>query len=194
MRRPAFLAPAATASVRFASFVAEDALGLMGVFRWFAAADQDTVKAQALAGAHWMLSPFRTLALVHAVQHPLAQPALPRLDSLEHPRQAADTAVLLGGEMTLDGAGTGRLDLLATWTDPFDDADPAREPGEVTRTDAPVATFLREPFWADALSVAPISPPEIALNIKLLLFNHRRPVSIARSDLTGGTVCRISRP
>jgi hypothetical protein len=65
--------------------------------------------------------------------------------------------------------------------------------GQVYFPKAHKVNFL-PPDANDLIGSASALGPNIALNIKLLLFNRRGPVSIARSDLTGGPACLISRP
>lgn len=106
------------------------------------------VLQRAVEGGHWMLTPPHLLTLVHAVQQPIGRPQFTAA-ALDHAADAgpqalqttpgrgrtdpselapvtawrrldANDAYLLGA-LKIHGASTGRIDLLATWDDPFDD-------------------------------------------------------------------------
>ncbi len=121
------------------------------------------VLQRAVEGGHWMLTPPRLLTLVHAVQQPLGRPAFAALN-VDHEDVAWDLAPLqtapdrgrtdptelatvtawrrpgatdafLLGALTIHGASTAKLDVLAAWDDPVDDpSQPA--PSTVHRTAA----------------------------------------------------------
>jgi hypothetical protein len=98
----------------------------------------------ALEGGHWMLTPARTLKLIHAVQQPIGHPAFSYLPvtlptdggphglssvPLYSPSEltpltawrgyGAQDAYLLGG-LKVHGASTGKVDIEASWTEPKD--------------------------------------------------------------------------
>jgi hypothetical protein len=110
----------------------------------------------AAEGGHRMITPAQLLTLVSAVQQPIGYPAFSRLTarlSLDpdatdlrtepesSPTGATEGAVLTGwrhpggtdaylvGALTVHGASTGKVDLTAEWTDPYDDPidDPDRK-------------------------------------------------------------------
>ncbi len=96
-------------------------LELLALWRWLLehpAADPAALERYALAGSHWMISPFRSLALVHAVQQPLCEPVI---DRLGWNRSEGQTFVTLGGSFILNAHSTGQLDLQAKWEEPVDD-------------------------------------------------------------------------
>jgi hypothetical protein len=81
----------------------------------------------AAAGVNWQISPFRELVLVHAVQQPLFAPTMipqnpPVFASL------GNTTVALAFTALFNALSTGKLDLLASWTemDDLDDYGPKR--------------------------------------------------------------------
>ncbi|WP_077191595.1 hypothetical protein [Streptomyces lydicus] len=84
----------------------------------------------ALQGCHRMITPFRTVTLVHAVEAPLAAPDLSGWRVL---RSRGETFAYLGGAVHVHGASTAKIDLLATWTEYSDDGDPAAGPPQLTR-------------------------------------------------------------
>ncbi|MCK7622299.1 peptidoglycan-binding protein [Streptomyces sp. RS10V-4] len=98
-----------------------------------AAAEQQAHDALELAaaGRHWMFTPWRELTLVHAVQQPLRAPALdlPRTGPARDPNATAEH---LAGGITLDEATTGRIDLVAEWTEVTDDGPAGRRTQQLT--------------------------------------------------------------
>jgi hypothetical protein len=89
---------------------------LMGVWRWVASPTAE-LERRALDGQHWMLTPWHTLELVHAVQRPLRDPEFVHLmvdrsngETSARPRFRADVSI----------KSTDRLDVLAEWHEPDD--------------------------------------------------------------------------
>src|SRR5690606_39222233 len=63
---------------------------------------------------HWMLTPFRTLTLVHAVEKPLKKPKLTLLQTGN--KEPGDTfAKLANGKTKLHSESTGEIELRAHW-------------------------------------------------------------------------------
>ncbi len=115
------LAPKASVStVRMSSVFDSADLGLMNLWNWLSDAGLATTSLQSLilSGQHWMFTPYRELTIVHAVQQPLLAPDLP---AVTPSRSAGDTFALVDGDITFDPPSTQRLDVLAQWTEPFDD-------------------------------------------------------------------------
>lgn len=114
--RQVSLGKAEVAVVRY-SCAPGDLLEHMGVWkRWVQpGADADT-ETLVKAGGHWMISPFRELVLVHAVQQPLCAPSA-RLVSL---RAQGQTFAGILGRIALSVKSTGQIDLDATWKEPID--------------------------------------------------------------------------
>jgi hypothetical protein len=74
----------------------------------------------AATGVNWQVSPFRELALVHAVQQPLFAPAM----VVQNPpvlAEMGETTVLLAFTALFNALSTGKLDLFASWTEHVDD-------------------------------------------------------------------------
>jgi hypothetical protein len=104
----------------------------------------------ALEGGHEMLTPSRTVTVVHAVQQPLGRPSFLQLPVVPPPpppvggsgepasfppltasRQPSSPAVLLLGGLQIHGASTARIDLVARWREVEDDPSlprPTRTP------------------------------------------------------------------
>lgn len=148
------LAKGAQKEVRYSSFVTADGLDDHGVWSWIEDPDDPaataTLRAQAEHGAHWMISPPRVLALVHAVQRPLRTPHFPTLDP--PPRTLGETTAELNGKLALDVASTGRMDVVGRWTEWLDDPidGVVKEPREAVAFDLNVPAA-----WDDELDFPP---------------------------------------
>ena len=126
------LAPAQRATVRINCSIDPGDLDSRGVWKWTedqAPSNLPTVKASALAGQHWAHIPWRELTLLHAVQMPIAEPTI--TVAVAQKKLGETFATLTGAVPTDDGLiavdwpSTGRVQLLARWTDPVDADDPA---------------------------------------------------------------------
>ncbi|TXH20649.1 MAG: hypothetical protein E6Q95_05320 [Chitinophagaceae bacterium] len=85
----------------------------------------DASKAMA-AGKHWMVSPWRVINFVHAVQQPLTQliadgEKLPFIKAMSTSRNFGDTDAALSLQIKLHGHSTGQADIEAEWIDIEDD-------------------------------------------------------------------------
>lgn len=108
-----YLPKAMVAVVRYSSYPTD--LAPMAAWRrWMDGSSVD--KAHAASGGHWMLTPFRELRLVHAVQQPLCPPSV-RLDAWRH---LGETFARLTGMTYLSVKSTGQLDIGAAWWEPVD--------------------------------------------------------------------------
>lgn len=85
-------------------------------------ANLTAVRDLAHTGRHWMLSPYRTLTLVHAVKQPLTTAEFAQLTTA---RLEGETFARLRGQLTLDRPSTQRIDVVAEWTDAVDLGAPA---------------------------------------------------------------------
>jgi hypothetical protein len=148
-----------TATIRLSSYLTDGALDLLGLWQWLHADGQQAGSPSPAAdpaiaqhGLAWMLTPFRDITLVHAVQRPLLPPDL---QSLTAGRAGTDssgenaTAVSLSGTLSVDGPSTAKVDVLATWTEVID------RPEEDTWRTAPGQAHVAElPVAAEASTVA----------------------------------------
>lgn len=120
--------------MRYSCYIGRPAdLEAMGAWDWI----RDRVPLgdlipQAQKSIHWLLAPWRTLALVHAVQRPLAEPVLD--PGAVATRKPNETLATLTGTATI-AESSGRLDLEASWEDWRDDVPKSSE-------------FVKEPFAA----------------------------------------------
>lgn len=123
------LPKAVRAKLRLSVQPSGDALKLLGVWNWLSPAQQTqtiiingqttTLERLARRGQHWMLTPWRNIELVHAVQRPLITPEMTKL-AID--RQPAATFALPNFEATCSIASTDRVDLRADWNESFEDA------------------------------------------------------------------------
>jgi hypothetical protein len=152
------LAKGETAQIRYSSFVSAAGLDAHGIWDWIDDGTAGTLRAQALHGAHWMISPPRVLALVHAVQRPLQSAYFPALDTAV--RQVGETTVELEGELRVDVATTSRIDIEGSWTEWLDDPDDGvvKEPRSAVAFDLAVPGLDVENPWTDDL---PFPPPAV---------------------------------
>lgn len=175
------LPKAATETVELSSLLSPADLETMGVWGWlrelFEAAETSAMASAfagtvvpftgdaialltrlALEGGHEMLTPGRTLTLVHAVQQPLGRPAFAQLPVVHEPaapilasalrnrfspitawrRRGSHVAVLIGG-MKVHGGSTARIDIDARWREIEDDPSQPRPTNTLQR--GPVETI-----------------------------------------------------
>jgi hypothetical protein len=141
------LAKAETLSLLYSSRPRDDVFHSHAIVELLDGTDA-TALAQARVGAHWMLSPYRTLRLVHAVQYPLEPP---KVDLQGDRPVGGSTHASLRGICGLHGPSTGQLDLLASWADPLDDPQrgaPRFEPEEQLRQEGiRVERYLNDGSW-----------------------------------------------
>ncbi|MEB3255521.1 MAG: hypothetical protein VKJ05_03940 [Synechococcaceae cyanobacterium] len=129
------------ATVRLSCRPAPDDLDRLAVWAWieaeaFDSDERERLRRLALDGQHWMLTPFRTLTLVHAVQRPLAAP---RIEVLQPRRALADSFATLEGTVVVHAASSGKVDLLASWSEPTGLGFTRRQ-GQAHAFDLPVTT------------------------------------------------------
>ena len=113
--------PAATrATIRVASQL--DAIDQMALLAWceqeLTGEKLDRVVMAISENRSWLTTPWHTVDLVHAVQHPLE---VPRWADLQVSRPQGATYVDVAGVADVDGRSTQRVDLDAAWTEPVDD-------------------------------------------------------------------------
>lgn len=112
------LPKAVRARLRFASMLSPGALKLMGVWSWIPLSARTVeLGRRAQNGELWPLTPWRDLAIVHAVQRPLLAPTI-RGGETDRPLTA--TYLRIGLDATCHRASTDKLDLRAVWHEPRD--------------------------------------------------------------------------
>ena len=125
------LPPAESAVIRVSSALSDNALSKLGVWQWFGPSGDPSLVDLANSGQIWLLTPFQVVRMVHAVRLPLSRPAF---QSPQTTRTIGGTSVSLDDpQFSVDDKSTGHLDVLATWTDNYDDptdstSNPAASP------------------------------------------------------------------
>ena len=134
------------ARVRLSSYLDADALPVLGIWRWIeekkpavTAKVKERLTRLAIQGRHWMLTPFRELVVVHAVQQPLVTPDISKLTVA---RGLGSKGAILNDDVSVHAKSTAKLDLVATWSE---NVDPVGEPkwrtltGSAHAFDVPIA-------------------------------------------------------
>ncbi|MDZ5447572.1 hypothetical protein U2F26_33535 [Micromonospora sp. 4G57] len=109
--------------VRYSSYLVPTALKSHAIWDWLDDENPSSLlRSWAEAGAHWMITPPRTLVLVHAVQHPV-KPA--RFTALKACRThiGQTTACLQDGVIELHVPSTGRIEVIGRWEELIEDKD-----------------------------------------------------------------------
>jgi hypothetical protein len=106
------------AKIRLSMKLSDTALEMLGVFQWLTAAERKKLMQMARDGQHWMLSPWHTIEVVHAVQRPLIEPVIAPISVM---RNRFATSAVPRLEATCSIKSTDRLDMLAEWHEPQDD-------------------------------------------------------------------------
>jgi hypothetical protein len=126
-------------TVRLSSYIKPSDLELLGIWQWIeqtpgiTPAQLDKLRKFATQGLIWLLTPFRELTLVHAVQQPLIPPTFQNLKLVAQKGNVGQTfATLVSDPMPISGKSTMKLDVLASWQEPIDDpiAQPCPQPGQ----------------------------------------------------------------
>lgn len=131
------LPKAIRATVRLSMKLSDDALDLLGVFQWLTTVQQSKLRRMAGDGQHWMLSPWRTVEVVHAVQRPLIAPAIGPISVM---RNKFATSAVPQLKATCSLKSTDRVDMLAEWHEPQDDpGDPDSSEKQVDRSHRDIA-------------------------------------------------------
>ena len=132
------------AKVRLSMKLTNADLKTLGVFRWLGKHAQAKLSGMARNGQHWMLTPWHTVEVVHAVQRPLIAPAI---TPVRVERYASSTSALPMLEATCSLKSTDRVDLLAEWHEPQDDpgaTDSAAQQIDVPRNDFAFAVKIKD--------------------------------------------------
>jgi hypothetical protein len=122
------LPKAARATLRLSVKPTKAALSILGIWNWLTPAEQSNViviNGQSMTlerlvrnGQHWMLTPWRNIELVHAVQRPLITPEVTDLIIQRSTNQTFAQPVFT---TPCSIKSTDRVDLRANWNEPFDD-------------------------------------------------------------------------
>ncbi len=104
----------------YSSYIDDHFIDDFGIPRWATSnAEAEFVATSAVTGSNWLMTPYRNLTLVHAVQQPVC---LPELLFLSPKRGTGDLhARLLCRIVRLHGPSTGKFEIEASWHEWVDD-------------------------------------------------------------------------
>ncbi|MCA1802094.1 MAG: hypothetical protein LC662_06515 [Rhodothermaceae bacterium] len=152
-----FLKKAEIVTVKLSATLGEDDLPLMGLWNWLTekglpAGKMNELRGLILRGRHWMFTPPRELVLVHAVQQPLEEASFNQIAATK--QNIGETFARLVGRFTFHCKSTGRLDFLAEWDEPFDDAtrqlpQDGIDGREIIQKEGRVLEMPIEPFYEE---------------------------------------------
>jgi hypothetical protein len=110
---------ASITAVLMSSYFRPADLEVMALWQWIVDAGKATPSLAALIldRVHYMFTPYRELLIVHAVRQPLTPPVIEKLTVT---RPYGGTYALLSGAARADVQSTVRVDVLAAWTDLYD--------------------------------------------------------------------------
>ena len=127
-----YLKKAALLRARISSVLAAEDLDLLEMWAGYVAEGAGNVtpdeRQRAREGRFWMLTPYRRVEMVHAVQRPLVQPAPANLAATR--TQVGQTDAALAGQVAIHGDSSAKIDVQAAWSEPVDDLS---DPGPTTR-------------------------------------------------------------
>lgn len=121
------LSPARIVTLSFSSTLRAGELDLLGMWAWGLEKQVSLDRDDAIAGRYWMLTPARSVTLMHAVQRPLLDPTFrPRPEPGDIPFVAqkehfGETFAAVTGRFFLNVESTSRVELVAAWNEPIDD-------------------------------------------------------------------------
>ncbi|HEX7276090.1 MAG TPA: hypothetical protein VF244_01830, partial [Acidimicrobiales bacterium] len=118
--------------VRLSAHIPRTHVDKLGIWGWMRAGGGSGLLTQVVNGRHWMVTPFRTLTLVHAVRQPLAMASFNFFggDHLLVDKKAGQTFVTFDGSFVFSRKSTRRVDVVASWGEWID-----RGPGKGAPTD-----------------------------------------------------------
>lgn len=120
-------------------------------------ARESQLKSLAMLGILWMLTPARTITLVHAVQQPLEPPTITRL-ALSRPPGATFAGV--DAAIRVHAQTSGQLELRATWSEPAPDGGtPTSMSGSVFATPTVI------PVGRDTMAFSSVTMDELDLQV-----------------------------
>ncbi|HSS21292.1 MAG TPA: hypothetical protein VLL54_14555 [Pyrinomonadaceae bacterium] len=146
------LPKAEVARVRFSSYLNKEDLMQMGVWGWLT--KQVVLENHALAGQHWMITPFRQLELVHAVQQPLKEPKFYKMQTKK--QNLGDTFALFQGNIDLSVKSTNKIEVHAKWMEWIDSLS-EKGPRQLS-LEGNTFEIKLEQSAADMFSVDPFTP------------------------------------
>jgi hypothetical protein len=122
------------------------------------------LKQQATQGMNWLISPTRTITLVHAVQQPLLTPDISKIGAY---RNVGQTYARLYDEFPISGKSTAKVAVTARWDEYFD--------------------YLTEPKWRTKAARASVFEVPVKPEAETVRFQFP-------ADSANGTAAMSSRP
>lgn len=119
------LAKGDVVQVRLSAYLDRARLHELGLWQWVADGGGGSLAPTVSSGQHWMVTPYRTLTLVHAVRQPLKLADLLALSPSKGPGQ---TFAEFAGTLTFSRRSTSQVDVIGTWGDWVDDGPGATTP------------------------------------------------------------------
>lgn len=115
-----YLPEGSSQTARLSAYVDATDLPSMALWEWLGeqGLQSTTLETDITTGQHWMFTPYQEMTFVHAVRTP--NPAV-FTDPTIAPRLPGKTYALFSDTIDVDFAGSSKIDLMATWTTPFDD-------------------------------------------------------------------------
>lgn len=112
-----YIPKAAVFKINLSSYLYQKDLELMGIWGWLqeqnlSLTTLNTLRNNALDGKMWMMTPFREITLVHAVQQPLITPQFQKLTA---EKDLNASFVTLKDTFMIDGKSTSKLEVVAEW-------------------------------------------------------------------------------
>ena len=144
------LPKAIRATLRLSCQLAGSSLDLMGIWNWIPASSRPALLKNAQQGQHWMLTPWRNVELVHAVQRPLIAPEM----KLVVNRSFGATRAIPRFTATCSIKSTARVDLQATWHEPDGD-DTGTVGTDRLRNDHAFSVKITDPQFYATIDVNP---------------------------------------
>ena len=135
------LPQAVRARVRLSMELTPSQRSLLGVWNWLTAAQQSSLDKLSQQGQHWMLTPWRTVEIVHAVQRPLI---VPEIAKLSIGRSLGATSAIPRFSASCSIKSTDRIDVRAEWHEPQDlEAETDSEAIQVDRSRGDTAFHVK---------------------------------------------------
>lgn len=109
-----------TTTIQVSSYVKSSDLTLFALWHWVTNAFRSSFSTAASNGALWLLTPSRTITLIHAVRQPNTAPSLEADFNSSRATVGDIVAEVVGTAGTVDFDSTDHLDVLGTWMEPVD--------------------------------------------------------------------------
>jgi hypothetical protein len=125
-----YIGKAETMRLRYSSYIDKNDLYLMGIWKWLDGSPRkNDFEPYGSSGVAWMVTPYRELTIVHAVQQPLCAPKIVKYAA--H-KLLGKTFATFSGQFQINVPSTGRVDVKGRWTewvDPLNEAGPKQIDG-----------------------------------------------------------------